>query len=69
MRAGLAVVVCSLLGLAGCSGGHSGRESKAGFAGIRGGELTGLVRGGQQPISGAHVYLLAANTTGYGGRE
>jgi streptogramin lyase len=26
-----------------------------------------MVHGGQQPIAGAHVYLLAANTTGYGG--
>jgi hypothetical protein len=26
----------------------------------------GRVQGGQQPIVGAHVYLLAANTTGYG---
>jgi hypothetical protein len=29
--------------------------------------LTGLVYGGQTPIVGAHVYLFAANTTGYGG--
>jgi PKD repeat protein len=29
--------------------------------------LTGLVASGSQPIVGAHVYLLAANTTGYGG--
>ncbi|MGO8758983.1 MAG: NHL repeat-containing protein [Terracidiphilus sp.] len=28
--------------------------------------LKGIVHGGQQPIVGAHVYLLAANTTGYG---
>jgi PKD repeat protein len=28
--------------------------------------LTGVVNGGQQSIVGAHVYLLAANTTGYG---
>jgi len=26
--------------------------------------LTGAVHGGQQPITGAHVYLYAANTTG-----
>jgi len=31
--------------------------------------LTGLVYGGQTPIAGAHVYLFAANTTGYGGAE
>jgi hypothetical protein len=29
--------------------------------------IQGRVRGGQQPIAGAHVYLFAANTTGYGG--
>jgi hypothetical protein len=29
--------------------------------------IQGAVHGGQQPIVGAHVYLLAANTTGYGG--
>jgi hypothetical protein len=28
--------------------------------------LRGTVHGGQQPVAGAHVYLLAANTTGYG---
>jgi hypothetical protein len=28
--------------------------------------LTGSVFGGQQPIAGAHVYLFAANSTGYG---
>lgn len=31
--------------------------------------LTGLVTGGPQAIVGAHVYLFAANTTGYGGAE
>jgi hypothetical protein len=29
-------------------------------------KLTGSVHGGQQPIAGAHVYLFAANNTGYG---
>ena len=28
--------------------------------------MQGIVHGGQQPIVGAHVYLYAANTTGYG---
>ncbi len=28
--------------------------------------MNGIVHGGQQPIVGAHVYLYAANTTGYG---
>ena len=29
--------------------------------------LSGYVHGGQQPISGAHVYVIAAGTSGYGG--
>jgi len=29
-------------------------------------EIQGTVFGGQQPVVGAHLYLLAANTTGYG---
>jgi PKD repeat protein len=33
---------------------------------LAGAALTGLVYGGQQPVAGAHVYLFAANTTGYG---
>lgn len=33
---------------------------------MQGGPLTGSVHGGQQAIIGAHVYLMAANTTGYG---
>ena len=28
--------------------------------------ISGTVHGGQQPVAGAHVYLFAANTTGYG---
>lgn len=32
----------------------------------RGLSIRGNVHGGQQPISGSHVYLFAANTTGYG---
>ena len=31
-----------------------------------GAQLQGIVHGGQQPIVGSHIYLLAANTTGYG---
>jgi hypothetical protein len=29
--------------------------------------IKGNVHGGQQPVVGAHVYLFAANITGYGG--
>jgi streptogramin lyase len=32
-----------------------------------GAAIRGVVHGGQQPVSGAHIYLYAANTTGYGG--
>ncbi len=32
---------------------------------VQGNTLLGSVYGGQQPVVGAHVYLLAANTTGY----
>ncbi|MFC6646046.1 hypothetical protein ACFQBQ_10730 [Granulicella cerasi] len=34
---------------------------------IQGTALQGKIYGGQQPVVGAHVYLYAANTTGYGG--
>ena len=39
---------------------HSARDT------IPGVKLSGNIHGGQQPIAGAHVYLFAANTTGYG---
>ena len=31
--------------------------------------LSGRLHGGQQPVSGSHVYLFAANTTAYGARS
>jgi protocatechuate 3,4-dioxygenase beta subunit len=31
-----------------------------------GAALAGAVHGGQQPITGSHIYLFAAGTTGYG---
>ena len=31
------------------------------------GSLRGAVHGGQQPVTGAHIYLYAAGTSGYGG--
>jgi hypothetical protein len=33
---------------------------------LQGAALRGTLHGGQQPVAGAHVYLFAANTTGYG---
>jgi hypothetical protein len=48
--------------LTGCGAGPLAAPSAEPGAAIK-----GTVHGGQQPIAGAHVYLLAANTTGYGG--
>ena len=47
----------------GCGGMYTAPPSKAPTPGVR---LNGSVYGGQQPIVGAHIYLFAANTTGYG---
>jgi streptogramin lyase len=65
MRLGHALtctLLCLPLVLTGCA--LQQTASPALEAGVK---LTGSVYGGQQPIVGAHVYLLAANTTGYGG--
>src|ERR1017187_8539753 len=63
MRVGLVVVACGLFGVGGCLGGGGGGVD--GTGGVRtpgggGAKLTGVVHGGQNPISGAHVYLFAA---------
>jgi sugar lactone lactonase YvrE len=63
MRFGLMVGMCGLMGLAGCSVNSINQVSTA-DAGLA---ISGVVHGGQQPIVGAHVYLLAAGTGGYGG--
>jgi streptogramin lyase len=55
-------VLCLPLLIAGCATGPAAPLSTS-----RGLSLQGKVQGGQQPIIGAHVYLFAANTTGYGG--
>jgi streptogramin lyase len=59
---GLVSLTGALL-LAGCSGMVT---STGGSVGVQGAAIKGTVHGGQNPISGAHVYLYAANTTGYG---
>jgi hypothetical protein len=59
MRSSLALL-CSLF-LTGCALGPSAAPSPD-----HGQVLQGNVHGGRQPIAGAHVYLFAANTTGYG---
>lgn len=46
--------------LSGCAASYTATPTPA--PGVK---LTGSVHGGQQPIVGAHVYIFAANTTGY----
>jgi hypothetical protein len=50
-----------ILVLTGCTQRTTAPSSQA-----NGTAIQGRVRGGQQPIVGAHIYLMAANTTGYG---
>jgi streptogramin lyase len=67
VRISLTIVLasCALL-FSGCSGvpGTSPVQTTGGS--VPGAPLHGMVHGGQQPIVGTHVYLYAANTTGYG---
>jgi hypothetical protein len=66
MRMGHVVVLCSLL-LVGCgSGSPIVTNVPEPVSPVPGAALTGVVSSGQQPIVGAHVYLLAASATGYG---
>ena len=64
MRQVLLVVFGGLVLLTGCAGGSISGLNQMGVAqsGLSGVRLAGTVRGGQQPIVGAHVYLLEANT-------
>jgi hypothetical protein len=61
----LAVVLCASLYLSGCSGALLTTTSPEPDQ-AQGPALNGGVRGGQQPIVGAQVYLYAADATGYG---
>jgi len=62
MRSAFAAVLSVPLLLTGCA-----VDSLSGPSPEQGMAIQGSVHGGQQPIVGAHIYLLAANTTGYGG--
>jgi streptogramin lyase len=53
--------------LAGCSAVPEFNATTPVSAANQGAAIRGTVRGGQSPIVGAHVYLYAVNTTGYGG--
>lgn len=43
-----------------------GLQSTSATQSFEGAALAGSLHGGQQPVSGARVYLLAANAAGYG---
>lgn len=61
----IVLISCALL-MSGCSGIPGTTPTETQSSPVRGAALRGKVRGGQQPIVGARVYLYAANTTGYG---
>jgi streptogramin lyase len=61
MRAAFAVVLCFPLVLTGCALNSS--DAPTADPGLA---IQGSVHGGQQPIVGSHVYLLAASSSGYG---
>jgi sugar lactone lactonase YvrE len=64
MRAALAVVFCLPIVLTGCALNSSNAPTPdAGLA------IHGSVHGGQPPIVGAQVYLLAAGSSGYGSKS
>lgn len=64
MRAALAVAFCLPLVFTGCALNSSDAPTPdAGLA------IHGSVHGGQQPIVGSQVYLLAASTAGYGSKS
>jgi len=66
MRLSLAAFCLTLL-LTGCTVSSTAPLTPETGAAETGAAIQGNVRGGQQPIVGAHVYLYAANITGYGG--
>ncbi|MDE3104479.1 MAG: hypothetical protein KGK08_04825 [Acidobacteriota bacterium] len=63
-RTGIATLSLLLLALAGCGAVPATHLSTAATAGL---DLQGRVHGGSQSVSGAHIYLFAAGSTGYGG--
>jgi hypothetical protein len=57
----IVTVLCLSLALTGCAVSPTAAPTPE-----KGLSIRGNVHGGQQPIAGAHVYLFAANTSGYG---
>jgi len=65
VRCAISIFSCALF-LSGC-GGNAAFNTLPTPGSTQGAKITGRVHGGQSPIQGAHVYLLAVNNTGYGG--
>jgi len=63
------VVATCVVGLSGCSGMPGITPSNTAPTPVAGVAIKGMVHGGQQPIWGGHIYLLAANTSGYGNQS
>ncbi|MGA3032870.1 MAG: NHL repeat-containing protein [Terracidiphilus sp.] len=67
----LLLSLSSVLLLSGCSSAPvlTGTSTTPGTpsGSVRGAAITGRVHGGQNPVSAAHVYLLAVSNSGYGG--
>ena len=57
----ISLLSISALALTGCA-----LQDIAAPSQVTGGILTGTVHGGQQPISGAHIYVMQASNSGYG---
>lgn len=60
-----ALLLAAPVFLTGCGLGSSALTGGPGSPAPRAGSITGSLHGGQQPVSGAHIYLFAAGTTGY----
>jgi hypothetical protein len=59
----LATFTSGIVLLTGCSSSFMGNAVSSGGAGVG---LKGMIHGGQQPVSGAHIYLYASGSVGYG---
>src|ERR1039458_105804 len=67
MRRVCVIAGCGILAFAGCGSRPSNGSNRTGGTGpLSDVALTGTVYGGQQTLAGAHVYLFAAGSTGYG---
>jgi streptogramin lyase len=70
MRYALRLLACCSLFLTACASEHFSSPSSSSSSSLGSAtaddKLSGVVHGGQQPIAGAHIYLYAVSTSGYG---